>query len=263
MAMTHHRDATRNVSGSTQGNATADKVNSPSAEAPAEAAEGAQADCHAEADSDSHHYTDRDRRHHKTGVGDKQSAPQGPRVIDWNGNQKGVDRRNHDRTLLNDDPLLWGRHQHFRRLRLETQGLDGVHDVFRLVVIGVAQLRLPARVLREILEHGGKLTEAFNSRVPSHVVHGGRALIHGHRNVGDRPRLRRGNLVRISGRRQYLSDQRVRIEGDRGYQLIQLVRVQRDIGSRRRLLRVDSRKLRCGNQQRREHDRQHLAHGFA
>ena len=263
MAGTRHRSATRNIRGATIGHAAAHIVNSPPAEAPAEAAIDPQADCHTEADSDSHYHSYRNRRHNKAGVGDKQSAPQGPGIIDGNGNEKRIDRLNHDRAFLDNDRLLRRRHQHSRRLRLEPQGLDRVHDVFRLIVVGVAQLRFPARVLREILEDSGKLREAFDSRVPSHVVHGTRALIHGHRNVGDRPGLRRVNLIRVGRRSQYLSDQRVRIEGDRGHQLVQLIRVQRDIVTRRRLLRIDSRQLRCRNQQRSEHDRQHLAHGFA
>jgi hypothetical protein len=71
MAGTHHRSAARNIRGATQGNAAAHKVNSPSAEAPAEAAEGRQADSHAEANSYAHHHADRIRRHNKARIGNK------------------------------------------------------------------------------------------------------------------------------------------------------------------------------------------------
>src|SRR5580692_10873040 len=57
MAVPHHRRATRNVRGAAQGHAAAHKVNSPPAEAPAEAAKGSQRDAHAEADSDTNDYS--------------------------------------------------------------------------------------------------------------------------------------------------------------------------------------------------------------
>ena len=110
MAGTYHRSATRNVRGATQGNAATDEVNSPPAEAPAEAAPGPQADRHAEADTDSHHYADRNRRHNKAGVGDKQTTPEGPGIVDGNGNQKRIDRRNHDGAFLHNHSLLGRRH---------------------------------------------------------------------------------------------------------------------------------------------------------
>jgi hypothetical protein len=110
MAMTHHRPATRNVRGATQGNAAADKVTPPPAEAPAEAAKGPQRNSHAEADSDADHDADRNGRHHKRRVGDKHRTPDSPGIVDGNGNHQRVDRRNHDRALLNHYPLLGRRH---------------------------------------------------------------------------------------------------------------------------------------------------------
>jgi hypothetical protein len=71
MAGTDHRSATRNVRGATQGDAAAHKVDSPTAEAPAEAAKGPQADGHAETDSDSHHDAHRNGRHNETRIGNK------------------------------------------------------------------------------------------------------------------------------------------------------------------------------------------------
>ena len=256
MAGTRHGSATRNVIGAAQGYAAADKVSSPPAEAPAEAPKGAQRDSHAEADSDSHHDADRNWRHHERRVGDEHPTPNGPGIVNRNGNHQRVDRGNQDRTFLDHHGLLGRRHQDFRRLRLEPQGLDSIHDVFRLVVIGVAKLRRPTGVLGQILEDRGKLAEAFDGRIPSHVVHGAGALIDRQRYVRGRPGLRSGNLIRERRARQYLGDQRVRIEGDRRHQLIQLLRVQRDIGTRRRLVRVQIQ-LRCiRNQQRGKRERQ-------
>jgi hypothetical protein len=71
MAGAHHRMASRNVRGAAEGYAATHKVNSPPAEAPAEAAKGPEANRHSEADSDSDHYTDGNGRHYKRWVGDK------------------------------------------------------------------------------------------------------------------------------------------------------------------------------------------------
>jgi len=120
-------------------------------------------------------------------------------------------------------------------LRLQPHGLDGVHDVSGLVVIGVNELRRPSAVFRQIVEDGRKLDETFDGRVPRHVVGPGRALIRGQIHVLVQPGIRRGNLIRIRGSSQYLSDQRVRIESNRGHQLIQLRRVQVDVRWRGRL----------------------------
>jgi hypothetical protein len=260
MAGADDRSATRNVRGATQRYAATHIVNSPSAEAPAEAAKGSQADRHAEAESD---HADGHWRHHEGRIrGHEADAKYRPGIVNRNGNQQWIDRHNRDRAFFNHHSLLRRRHQYFRRLRLEPASLDGVHHVFRLVVIGVAQLCFPARVLCQILEDCRKLRQAFHSRVPSHVVHGGRALIDWHRNVRDRPRLRRGYLIRKGGGCQYLSHQRIRIECDRGHQLIQLVGIQSDVVCRRWLLRVDIQ-LRCiRNQQRGKRHRQQLARGL-
>jgi hypothetical protein len=142
-------------------------------------------------------------------------------------------------------------------LRLQPHGLDRVHHVSGLVVIGVAELRRPGGVFREIIEDGGKLREAFDGRVPRLGIRTGRALSRGQIHVLIQPGIRRRNLVRICGAGQYLGDQRVRIQGDRSHQLIQLVRIQLDV-RRRSGLRVHIQ-LCCRNQQHRNHDRQHLA----
>jgi hypothetical protein len=145
-------------------------------------------------------------------------------------------------------------------LCLEPERLHRVHHVFRLVVIGVAQLRRPSGVLGQIVEEVGKRRQAFDGRVPSHTVRRGRPLVRGQSQVLVQPGIRRRNLVRIRGTRQYLSDQRVGIESKRGHQLIQLVRRQRDVRCRR--LRVQIQLCRYRNQQHRKHHRQHLAHGL-
>jgi hypothetical protein len=166
-----------------------------------------------------------------------------------------------DHTGVDNHTLLRSRNQRVRLLRLQPHGLDSVHDVSGLVVIGIAQLRRPGGVFRKIVKHGGKRCEAFNGRVPIHGVRSRGALIGGQIHVLVQPRVRRGNLVGIRGTRQYLSDQRVRVESNWGHQLIQLHRVQFDIRSRRGRLRVQI-ELGCRNYQQRKHERHHLAHGL-
>jgi hypothetical protein len=67
--------------------------------------------------------------------------------------------------------------QHVPLLRRETIGLDGVHHVFRLVVIRIAKLRRPRGILGKVVEHGGELGKTFNGRVPIHRVRRGSALL--------------------------------------------------------------------------------------
>jgi hypothetical protein len=110
---------------------------------------------------------------------------------------------------------LWRGHQNVPLLRREPVGLDGVHHVFRLVEIGVAKLRRPWGIFRQIVEHRRKLRQAFDGRVPGHGVRPGGALIRRQRQVRVQPGIRRGNLIRIGGCRQHLSHQRVWIEGKR------------------------------------------------
>jgi hypothetical protein len=259
-AVVDHRRAARDVSVAAEKHATAAPARAPGAKAPAEAAKDPNSDSHAEGKSETHSDADRVYRN-KTRVGSKQPAPDRPRIVIGNVNQSRIDRYNSDHAgVCNNHTLLRRRNQYLRLLRLQSHSLDGVHHVSRLVVIGVAQLRRPGGVLREIIKHRRKLCEALDRRVPSLGVRSGRSLIRGQIHVLVQPRVGRGDLVRICGASQYLSDQGVRIESDRRYQLIQLHRIQLDVGRRRRL-RVQV-KLRCRNKQHGKHKRHHLAHGL-
>jgi hypothetical protein len=123
-------------------------------------------------------------------------------------------------------------------LRLQPHGLHRVHHVSGLVVIGVAELRRPGGVFREIVEGGGKRRETFDGRIPIHGVCPGRALVRGQIHILVQPGVRSGHLIRIRGRRQDLSDQRVRIESNRRHELIQLHCVQLDVCGLR-VLRIE------------------------
>ncbi len=227
--------AARNVRAATKKYAPAVPARPPRAETPAEATKDPNRNSHGEGKSDSHHDAGRRRHHNKARVGDKQPAPDPPRIVIGNENHSWIHWHNSDHARVYNHTLLRRRSQHVRLLRLQPHGLDGVHDISWLVVVGVAQLRRPSRVLREIVEHGGKRRETFDCRVPRHGVRPGGALLRGQSHVLDQPSIRRGNLVRIRGASQYLSDQRVRIESNRGHELIQLHGVQLNVRRRRRL----------------------------
>lgn len=249
----------RNIVSAAERHAATHEVRPPRVEAPAKATEDSQADADTKADSQSHHHAHRNRRHIKTRIGNHQRPEHHPGIVIRNRHQNWIDRRNQDGAVLNHHGLLRRSHQHVPLLRREPVGLHRVHHVFRLVVIRVTQLRRPGGVLRHVVEDRRKFRQALDGRVPRHPVRRRRALIRGQRQVGVQPCIRRRNLVRIRGGRQYLSHQRVRVERKRGHQLIQLVRVQSDVGCHR--LRVQIQFDGCRNQQRGKHERQRLAQG--
>jgi hypothetical protein len=255
------RHAVRNVSVAAKHHGPAVPRRRPRAETPAEARIGPNRDSRGEANSGSPHDAGRRRQLNKARIGDKQSSPDAPRIVIGNVNHSRIDRHNIDHAGIYNHTLLRIRNQHVRLLRLQPHGLDSVHDVSGLVVIGVAQLRRPGAVLGEIIEGGGKCREALDGWVPIHGVRPGRALIRGQSHVLVQPSIRRGNLVRIRGSRQYLSDQRIWIESNRGHELIQLHRVQFYVRTPRRRLRIQIQ-LCCRNQQQRNHERHYQALGL-
>ncbi|HLM82888.1 MAG TPA: hypothetical protein VK302_19980, partial [Terriglobales bacterium] len=226
MTMIVDRHAVRNVSVATKHHCSAVPGRRPRAETPAEARIDPNRDSRVEAKSDSHHVARWRRQRNPARVGDNESSPDAPGIVIGNVNHRRIDRHNIDHAGIDNHLLFVRRNQHVRLLRLQPHGLDSVHDVSGLVVIGVAELRRPGAVLREIIEDGGKRGEALDGRVPIHGVRPGRALLRGQSHVLVQPGVRRGNLVRIRGTSQYLGDQRVRIESNRGHELIQLLRVQ-------------------------------------
>ena len=259
VAVINDRSAVGNVVTPAKGHAASHKVRAPRVEAPAKPTEDPQPDSNSKPNSESHHYADRNRRHNEARVGDHQRSVDDPGIVIRNSYQKRIDRRNQDRALLHHHGLLRRRNQDVPFLRRVPIRLDRVHHVFRLIEIGVAQLRGPRRVLRQIVENSGELRQAFDGRVPRHRVRTGCALIRWQRQVRIQPGIRRRNLVRIRGGCQHLRHQRVRVESKRAHQLVQLLRVQGDVRCHR--LRVQIQFYCCRNQHHREHRRQRLAHG--
>jgi hypothetical protein len=227
----------------------------PRAEAPAKPGIDPDRDSRIEAQPYSPHHACGRRQNDEARIGNKQRAPDGPWIVIRNKNHGRVNRHDLDQAGFYHDALLRRRHQYLRILRLQPHRLNGVHDVAGLVVIGVAKLRRPGAVFRQIVERGGEFDKTLNGRVPIHGIRPCGALIRGQIHVLVEPGIGRGDLARIGGGSQNLSHQRVRIEGDRGHELIQLYRVQIDVRSRGRL-GVQIR-LRCRNQQQGKYERHH------
>jgi hypothetical protein len=226
----------------------------PRAEAPTEPGIDTNRNSRIEGQPDSPHDAGRRWQHHEARVGNKQRAPDRPGIVIRNENHGWIHRHNLDKAGFHHHALLRSRHQHLRILRLQPHRLDGVHHVTGLVVIGVAELRRPGAVFRQIVERGWEFDETLNGRIPIHGVRPCGALIRGQIHVLVKPGIGRGDLVRIRRGGQDLSHQRIRIESDRGDELIELYRVQIDV--RRLRLRVQIR-LRCHDQQQRKHESHH------
>jgi hypothetical protein len=238
MAVIHYRSAMRNIVAAAQGHAAPVEIGAPRVVAPAKSTEHSQADAHSKSNSESHHQADRNGRHIKARICDHQRSVNHPGIVIRNRHQQRIHRRNHNYAIIHHHGLLRRRDQHVPLLRRETVRLDGIHHVFRLVVIRVAELRRPRRILRHVIEHRGKFREALDRRIPIHGIRRGSALFRRQRQVGIQPCIGRRHLVRIRCGYQYLSHQRVGIKSKRRHQLIQLVSVQRDVGRHR--LRVQS-----------------------
>ena len=184
MTVVDYCPAVRNIVAPTEGHAAAHEVRAPRVEAPAEAAKDPQPDSHAEANTDADHHADRDRCDEKARVGDHQRSVDHPGIVIRDGHQKRIDRRDCDNAAFHHHRLLRRGHQDVPFLRRETVGLDRIHHVFRLVVIGVAELRRPWGVLRKIIQDRGKRRETLQGRVPIHGVRRGCALLDGHPQIG-------------------------------------------------------------------------------
>jgi hypothetical protein len=142
-------------------------------------------------------------------------------------------------------------------LRLEPHGLDGVLDIARLIVIGIAELGSPSRVPGQIIEHRRKLNQRLDGWIPGLRIRLRGTLIWRQRHVLVQPGVGGGDLIRVSRRRQDGSDQRIRIQSNRSDDLIELRRIQVYIRRRWRL-RVYAH-LRGGDQERGKDHGQQLA----
>jgi hypothetical protein len=127
----------------------------PRSKAPTEAVIYADRDSGIEGQSDSPHNACGRRQHDKAGIGDKQRAPNIPGVVIRNENHGRIHRHDFDQAGFDHDALLGGSDQHLRVLRLQPHRLDRVHHVSGLVVVGIAELRRPSAVFRQVVEGGG------------------------------------------------------------------------------------------------------------
>src|SRR6202021_1033512 len=134
------------------------------------------------------------------------------------------------RRRLNDDRLTLSSHVLLRRglqvpglLRLLPHGLNGLSHRLLLIHIGVAQLRCPGQILVHIGEHGGELSQRFDTVVPVLFVYFFAQLLARQIFVFFQPALGLNHLLGIAGGRQDLRDQAVRIKRDGCYELLQLL----------------------------------------
>jgi hypothetical protein len=157
IAVVEDRRAVRNVSVVIKKHGPAVPRRRPRAETPAEVSKDPNRDSWVEGKSNSPHDAGWRGQHNKARVGDEQRPPDSPGIVIGNENHSRIHRHNTDHAGFYYHPLLRGRHQHVRLLRLQPHSLDSIHDVSGLVVIGVAELRRPGAVFREVVENGGKL----------------------------------------------------------------------------------------------------------
>ena len=132
------RHAVRNVGAVIEEHGASAPRRRPRAETPPEAGIDTNRNSRIEGKAGSPHDTGRRGQHNKARVGDKQRPPDVPGVVIRNANHNRIDRYNLDHAGVYNHTLLRGRNQHLGLLCLEPHGLDCIHDVSGLVVIGVA-----------------------------------------------------------------------------------------------------------------------------
>jgi hypothetical protein len=156
------------------------------------------------------------------------SAPDVSRVIGWHIDYIGIGRLNHDGRV---DPLGFRGHRLLRcrrqvpiGLRGRAELLDRCHDVGLLSQKRIAQVRCPAYVLVQALQHIGKRDQCLDAGVPRLLFRCLHQLGSMQSTVPLQPLLRFHNLKGISGSDQHLREEPVRIKCNRCYQISQLVR---------------------------------------
>jgi hypothetical protein len=84
-----------------------------------------------------------------------------------------VCRLNYDdvRTFFHHLDLL-ARFQIARRIRLRAHPLDGRHHIGLLVRGNIAKRRGPAKILRQLFQHAGKLQKRHHRRIPILILRG-------------------------------------------------------------------------------------------
>jgi hypothetical protein len=112
-------------------------------------------------------------------------------------------------------------------LRLLSHGLDRIHYILRLIVVGVAEVGRPLEVLVHLGEHGWERGERFYAGIPGTGVGSSSNLLGGGVALGLPPAIGFDDLGWISRGCKNLRYQRVRIKSNWSYQLVQLIGRQR------------------------------------
>ena len=151
------------------------------------------------------------------------------RVVVRHKHHLGPRRLDHDVALLDHDALLVVGLQVACRLRLGAQPLDSVHHGLGVAQKGVAELLRPLELVIHHRQHGRKLRERSDARLPALRLDRSPQGLAFQTRVALHEAGGLHHLERVGRRRQHLRQQRVGVQGHRRKQLIEL------------LLRVDHR----------------------
>ncbi|HET6327351.1 MAG TPA: hypothetical protein VFG04_21900 [Planctomycetaceae bacterium] len=136
--MVDHGQAVRNVSAVIEKYGPTPPSWRPRRETPAEAGIEINQDSRCEGQPDVHHDAGRRRQDNKARVGNKHRAPKAPGVVIGNVNDSRIHGHNVDDAGVHHYTLLRCGDESVRLLRLQPHGLNRIHDVTGLVVIGIA-----------------------------------------------------------------------------------------------------------------------------
>src|SRR5207253_9244118 len=106
------------------------------------------------------------------GVCDERRAVDQPRIVGRHVDHLGVCGLDHDRLTLRDDVFLRGGLEVARLLGSPAHRLHGVEHGLLLVHVCVAQRRRPGEVLVHVRQHGGKLRDRLDARIPGLLIDG-------------------------------------------------------------------------------------------
>ena len=132
--------------------------------------------------------------------------------------------------ILNGDILLLVAFQVPRLLGALAHDLHGVHHVLGNVEIGVSKGRSPRQACCHLIQHIGKLGEAFDTDIPRLLVGSLYELTIFEARILLEPGIRGCDFIGIHGGREDLCDQIIGKERDRRDELIELIGGRNGVG---------------------------------
>src|SRR5882724_3284583 len=156
-------------------------------------------------------------------VSDQRRTIDRPRVVFGHVDDLGVCRLDHDRLALRGDVFLGRTLEVSSLLRSLAHDLDGVEHRLLLVHVCVAQRRRPGEVLVHACQHGGKLRDRLDARIPGLLIDRLGELLPLQIGVLLHPTVSFHDFGRVGGGGKDLRNQGVRIQRDGRHQLLQLL----------------------------------------